>query len=342
MEDNLEYNKELERWIEFIKTIMMNEEWKPNYPREAIWKKGSSTLWHYPPGEPNGRIPLFLLYSHINKPSILDLTKEYSMIGQFLKEGYDVYLYEFGEPSLEDRSIGLENYLFEYIDGAIQQTIQHSRQAQLSLAGFCLGGTLAAMYASLQADIVKNLLLFVTPIDFQTIPELSEWIKALKNGELDVKPLIESMGTIPSVLVKAGMRLLTSPVYLSPYLSLLTKSYDSEHTYYWYRFNQWTNDHIPMTGAFALDLLELFVKRNVLVNGGFELGGKRIDLKNISSNIFMISSQYDHMVPADISSPLLKIVSSLDKHLEVVEGGHASLIKNSVPHALKEWLNERS
>ncbi|NQD66188.1 alpha/beta fold hydrolase [Bacillus haikouensis] len=342
MNDNLEYDKEIERWIGFYKTITMNEEWKPNFPREAIWKKGTSTLWHYEPGERNGRIPLFLLYSHINKPGILDLTKEYSMIGQFLKEGYDVYLYEFGEPSFEDRSIGLEKYLFEYIDHAFKQTLQHSGQAQLSFAGFCLGGTLAAMYASLRPDLIKNLLLFVTPIDFQTIPEFSEWIEALKIGDLDIKPLIQVMGTIPSSIVRAGMRLLTSPVYLSPYLSLLAKSYDPDHAYYWYRFNQWTNDHIPMTGAFALDLIELFVKRNALVNGGLELGGNLIDLKNIKSNLYMISSQYDHMVPADISSPLLNIVSSSDKHLEVVEGGHASLIKNSVPQALKEWLQERS
>ncbi|MFL8936210.1 alpha/beta fold hydrolase [Rossellomorea oryzaecorticis] len=342
MEDNLDLLKEIERWKGFFNTISMNEEWKPNFPREAIWKKGTCTLWHYRQEEPNGKIPMFLLYSPINKPSILDLTKDYSMVGGFLEEGYDVYLFEFGEPSQEDRSIGLEEYLFQYIDQAIKQMLVHSGQATMSLAGFCLGGTLAAIYASLRPDIVKNLLLFVTPVDFQSVPEFSEWIEALKSGELDFRLLIEQSGTIPAHVMKAGMRLLTSPVYFSPYLSLLTKSYDPGHAYYWYRFNQWTNDHIPMTGAFALDITEYFVKRNVLLNGGFELGGETVDLKNITSNVYMISSRYDQMVPADISSPLMNIISSRDKHLELVEGGHASLIKNSISQHLKDWLGERA
>ncbi|XXM70835.1 alpha/beta fold hydrolase [Lysinibacillus sphaericus] len=342
MKDNLDLLKEIERWKGFFNTITMDDEWKPNFPREAVWKKGTCTLWHYRQEQPNGKIPLFLLYSPINKPSILDLTKEYSMIGRFLEEGYEVYLFEFGEPSQEDRAVGLEEYLFQYIDQAIKQMLLHSGQTMLSLAGFCLGGTLAAIYASLRPDIVKNLLLFVTPVDFQAVPEFSEWIDALKSGELDFKPLIEHSGTIPSHVMKAGMRLLTSPIYYSPYLSLLAKSYDSGHAYYWYRFNQWTNDHIPMTGAFALDMIEFFVKRNALLDGGFELGGKRVDLKNITSNVYMISSRYDQMVPADISSPLMTIISSGDKHLELVEGGHASLIKNSISQSLKEWLGERA
>ncbi|WP_201716014.1 alpha/beta fold hydrolase [Rossellomorea arthrocnemi] len=336
------YQKEMARWKGFINTLQNDSEWEPNFSREKIWNKYNSTLWFYAPEKTNGHIPVFLLYSHINKPSILDLTKEHSLIGKFLQEGYDVYLLEFAEPDAEESGIGLAEYLSQYVDPCIRHALRHSGKDQLSLSGFCLGGTLAVIYAALHPQFIRNLLLFVTPIDFDQIPDYHNWVEALKKDELDVTGIMEQINIIPAPLVRYGMRALTSPIYFSPYLSLLNKAYDQDYAQYWFRFNQWTNDHLSLTGAMASDILTYFIKENVLMKGKFKLSGEIVDLQNIQSNLYLISSQYDQLVPASISTPLMELVSSKNKRISEVAGGHASLIKYGISNELKEWLHVHS
>lgn len=334
--------KEIARWKGFMDTLQNESEWEPNFPRREIWNQYNSKLWYYHSGNQTDLIPVFFLYSPINKPSILDLTKEHSMVGEFLEEGYDVYLLEFGEPVIEERGIGLGEYLSQYVHPSIKKALDHSGRDELSLSGFCLGGTLAVIYAALHPQLIKNLILFVTPIDFDQIPDYRSWVEALKNDELDVPAFVEEMNIIPAPFVRYGMRALTAPIYLSPYFSLLNRAYDKEYTDYWLRFNQWTNDHLSLTGAMARDILTYFVKENVLMKGEFPLSGENVDLKTIESNLYMISSQYDHLVPTSISTPLLDLVASKDKQLLEVAGGHASLIKYGISTEFKEWLHARS
>ncbi|MCC5802118.1 alpha/beta fold hydrolase [Rossellomorea vietnamensis] len=334
--------KERARWKGFIDTLQDESEWQPSFPRKEIWTNHNSRLWHYAPESKNGHIPVFLLYSHINKSSILDLTKEYSLIGTFLQEGYDVYLLEFGEPVVEEKGTGVAEYLAHYVDPCIKKALQHSGKDELSLSGFCLGGTLAVIYAALNPCLIRNLLLFVTPIDFGQVPAYHNWVQALKKDEIDLPGIMERIDLIPAPMIRYGMRALTSPIYYSPYLSLLNKAYDPDYAHYWRRFNQWTNDHISLTGAMGRDIITYFVKENVLMAGEFELAGVEVDLKKIDSNLYLISSQYDHLVPPSISTPLLGLVSSTNKVAAEVRGGHASLIKYGISNELKEWLNQYS
>ncbi|WP_179884879.1 alpha/beta fold hydrolase [Bacillus sp. AFS015802] len=336
------YQKEIARWKGFFGTLQNVSEWEPNFTREEIWNQYNSTLWYYHSENENGHIPVFFLYSHINKPSILDLTKEHSLIGKFLQEGYDVYLLEYGEPELDEKGIGLAEYVFGYVDPCIHRALQHSGKDQLSLAGFCLGGTLAVIYAALKPALIRNLLLFVTPVDFNQVPDFHNWVAALKKDEWDITGIIEQIGIIPAAFIRYGMRSLTSPVYFSPYLSLLNRAHDQDYAHYWLRFNQWTNDHISLTGAMARDILTYLIKDNVLMKGAFTLSGEIVDLKNIHSNLYLITSQYDHLVPPSISTPLLDLVSSENKHNSEIKGGHASLIKYGISTELKEWLHVHS
>lgn len=334
--------KEMARWKGFMDTLQNKSEWQPNFPREEIWNLYNSKLWFYASENNNGHIPVFLLYSHINKPSILDLTKEHSLIGKFLGEGYDVYLLEFGEPVLEEKGVGLAEYLSHYVDPCIKKALQHCGKKEISLSGFCLGGTLAVIYAALNSHLIRNLILFVTPIDFDQIPDYHSWVDALKKDELDVTGIMSDIGIIPAPFIRYGMRALTSPVYFSPYLSLLNKAYDKDYAHYWLRFNQWTNDHLPLTGAMGRDILTYFIKENVLMGGEFKLSGETIDLQSIDSNLYLISSQYDQLVPPSISTPLLELVSSKNKQTAEVAGGHASLIKYGISAELIEWLHLHS
>ncbi|MBR8645537.1 hypothetical protein KEH51_19805 [[Brevibacterium] frigoritolerans] len=71
---------------------------------------------------------------------------------------------------------------------------------------------------------------FRDPGGFQCLGIFDQWQEALKEGTADFDETIDIYQTIPASAVKYGIRLITSPVYISPYLSLLNQA-DDENTF---------------------------------------------------------------------------------------------------------------
>lgn len=336
-------NLEMERWKGFSKVFHSPPPESDLTPREAIWKKNKATLWYYPAKNKKYAIPLFLVYSMVNQPFILDLAPGSSTIESYVNEGYDVYLIDFGIPGFEDKDLTLNYYVTEYIQRGVKRALKHSKAKGVTVIGYCLGGTLAAMYAAIAEEPVKNLVLTVTPIDFSAFPIFDKWFEAANDGQLDVDSLIDTIGIVPGPMIKAGVRMITSPVYISPYLSLLNKAYDKEYVEHWHRFNHWTNGHIPFPGAALKQLIHDLGKSNKLINGGIEINGKKASLHNIHANLLAIASTYDRLVPEQLISPVMEHVSSKDRTYISLEDGHTGLASGGrIPEFLKNWLHERS
>jgi polyhydroxyalkanoate synthase len=313
-------------------------------PRKAIWKKNKASLWYYPALKKKYKVPLFLIYSLVNRPFILDLAHGKSSIEAFVRNGFDVYLLDFGIPGLEDRDLSLDDYVTEYIQKGVQRAIKHAQAEEITVFGYCLGGTLAAIYSALAKEPIKNLVLIVTPIDFNNIPFLDSWIQAIREEKVSFDSFVEEMGIIPGPKVEAGMRLLTSPIYYSPYLSLLQKAHDPAYVDKWLRFNTWTKGHIPLTGKAAQQITNELVKENKLIRGDLQIKGKKVNLAAINANILVVVTEEDRLVPKEQSFPILEAVSSNDKRYEILRGGHTgtTVKEGNLPDFLKQWLPERS
>ncbi|MFE7063368.1 alpha/beta fold hydrolase [Sutcliffiella sp. NPDC057660] len=313
-------------------------------PRQALWRKNKATLWYYPAPAKKFKVPLFLIYSLVNRPFILDLGHGKSSIEAFVQNGYDVYLLDFGIPGLEDRNLSLDDYVKGYIQSCVQRAIKHAKSDHITVIGYCLGGTLAAIYCALAKEPIKNLVLIVTPIDFERIPFFDSWIQALREERVSFDEYIEEMGIIPGPKVEAGMRLLTSPIYYSPYLSLLRKALDPEYVDKWMRFNTWTKGHIPLTASTVKQINTDLLKENKLSRGILKIDGENVDLAQIRANLLVVVTEGDRLVPKEQSLPILNAVSSADKSCEILQGGHTgTTVKDGkLPDFLARWLPERS
>ncbi|MFC0562469.1 alpha/beta fold hydrolase [Halalkalibacter alkalisediminis] len=170
-------------------------------PKELVWRKKKAVLWYYPTTQKKYKTPLFLVYSLINEAYILDLYPGMSMIEAFLKEGYDVYLLDFGKPGYEDKDLTLDDYIMKYIRREVVRALDHSGVCNLTMIGFCLGGTLATIYTAVATKEVKNLVLIAAPIDFEHSPVLKSWVKSLRRNELFADDLIDQYGVIPAKVV---------------------------------------------------------------------------------------------------------------------------------------------
>ncbi|WP_096435238.1 alpha/beta fold hydrolase [Alteribacter populi] len=312
-------------------------------PRTAVWKKNKAVLWHYPSAKKKYRTPLFLIYSLLNEPYILDLDPGMSMIDSFLSSGYDVYLLDFGKPGYEDKHFSLDDYVSKYIQKGAQHTLRHSNEGELSVVGYCLGGTLAVIYTALAKEPIKNLILFAPPLDFSKAHLFPNWASALKKGDFSADQLIDVYGIIPAKMVESSLRMATSPFTYSSHLPPLQRSNDEKYMRKRQLVNKWLNEHIPFAGATLKQLINELGRDNKLVQSKLLIDGQKVNLSNINANLLVVSTTEDHIVPESLTLPIMNLVSSKDKTYKRIKGGHISLaLKEKLPDFLHEWLSQRS
>jgi class III poly(R)-hydroxyalkanoic acid synthase PhaC subunit len=337
------YEKEVKRWNHFFEAINGPEPKIGHTPKNEIWRKNKSVLWHYPAKEKKYEIPMFFVYSLFGKPYILDIAPKTSVIENLTNLGYDVYLLDWGSPGYEDKGISLDIYIKDYLSTAVKRALRHSGAEEISVIGYCLGGTISSIYAAIANEPIKNLVVATVPIDFSVFVGPDKLGEALKTGAIDVNRFIDVYGVIPPLFVEGMFRSITTPVAFSNYASLINRSYDKRFVDKWRRMNKWTTDQVPFAGeAFRQLSIDLF-RDNKLVNGEMVISGQNVNLKNITANLLVISSINDNLIVEEQSKPLMDLVSSEDKTYLRVEAGHVSLaLTGKFADVLHHWISDRS
>lgn len=337
---NLE--KETKRWEQVYKVLNGPKPEIIPTPRESVWKKNKSTLWFHPAKEKKYKVPLFFVYSLLNKSYILDIGEGSSVIGGLTDLGYDVYLLDWGSPGYEDSNLSLDNYILDYLEVAIKRAIRHSGANEISLVGYCLGGTISAILASISELSIKNLVLSTIPVDFSMGIVPNKWLEGLQSGKLSFDRFADVYGVIPPEIMYGMFRGL-SPVYISPMVNLITRAYDEDYVEKWRQMDKWTKDSASFSGAAFKQLFNDLYKENKLIKGELMIGGKRVDLSNIKCPLFVLSTSRDTLVLEPQSLPIMELVSSEDKTYQVVEAGHVSLALTGMFAVFADkWLASRS
>lgn len=337
---NLE--KETTRWNQVYKVMT---EPKPDIiptPRECVWKKNKAVLWYHPAKEKKYDIPVFMVYSLLNKTYILDVGEGSSVVGGLVERGYDVYLLDFGTPGLEDADITLDNYIVDYLETAIRRAIRHSSAKEISLMGYCYGGAMAAIVASITDLPIKNLVLAAVPIDFSisTVPQ--KWLEGIQRGELNFDRFANAYETLPSEFLYLMFKLIT-PLEGTKFVNLYTRAHDEKYVEKWRRMDKWTKDSQSFAGAAFKQLFNDLYKENKLLKGELVIGNRKVDLKNIKCPLFVFSCSRDTLVAEKQSLPIMDLVSSEDRTYEVYEGGHVSLVvTGAFAEIMDPWLAKRS
>ncbi|WP_256942287.1 alpha/beta fold hydrolase [Bacillus sp. OV166] len=338
----LDVGKESARWNRVYKVLTEPKPDIVSTPREIIWKKNKSTLYYHPAKEKKYQVPLFIVYSLLNKPYILDIGEGSSVVGGLTERGYDVYFLDWGSPGYEDSEITLDDYILDYLENGVKRALRHSVAKEISMIGYCLGGTVAAIFASLTKLPIKNLVLATVPIDFSIGIVPDKWLKGLQKGVINFDRLSEVYGVIPSEIMYGLFRGL-SPVYVSPMINLISRAHDADYVEKWRRMDKWTKDSASFSGAAFKQLFNDLYKDNKLLKGELKIGGRKVDLKNITCSFFVFSTSRDTLILEKQSLPVIDMVYSEDKTYQVFEGGHVSLaLTGKFAIFADKWLSSRS
>ena len=136
-------------------------------PSEIVYEEDSLRLLRYRRDTPAVYAePVLVCYALVNRPYIVDLQTDRSVIRQLLARGFEVYLIDWGVPSAADRSMTLKDYIDGLIKNCVDDVLKRHKIQSLHLVGYCMGGTMSTIFTARNPDIVKSLSIMAAPIDF--------------------------------------------------------------------------------------------------------------------------------------------------------------------------------
>ena len=316
-------------------------------PADVVYKFKDIKLLHYKPmTERQEPVPILIIYALINRPYILDLQPDRSVVKFLLQNGYDVYLIDWGEPKEKDHLWKIDDYVNTFIDRIVDYVTDESGLDQISILGYCMGGTLSTIYTALHPEKVKNLMIMAAPIYFETDESL---LHVWANPDyFNVDLVVDTLGNIPPDFLNGGYAFL-DPVgnNYSKYLKFIENVDNDAFVRMFLRMEKWINDGIPLAGETFREFLKYGYQQNLLVQNKWKINGETVNLKKIDMPILTIIGQYDNLVPPTATKPLLDYVGSTDKKEILLPTGHIGLSVSSKSHRelwpkVVDWLRPRS
>jgi polyhydroxyalkanoate synthase len=315
-------------------------------PKTVMHRRGTLELVHYKAmADEVYRVPLLFVMAPTNKGYILDLAPGQSLMEFLLKRGYDVYLIDWNPPGDDERDLKLENYVMDFIPDCIRRVQEDSGEQDVTLVGYCAGGMLSIIYTALNDNgPLKNLACFTTPVDFSKM----ELFRAMADERsFDIDRFIDRVGVVPADVVQSGFEALRPAARAAGQLRLWDNLWNDQYVKGFRMMERWGNETLPLPGGYFRQTTKALLRDNALHNGTLKIGGKLVDLSRITVPFLHVVAQYDHIVPAGCTAPLIGRVGSRDKEEVVLPGGHVSIaaganaIKRMWPK-LDSWLEGRS
>ena len=268
-------------------------------PGKVIFQNKMLQLIQYTPSTKEAhKRPMLIVPPWINKFYILDLQPKNSMIKWMVDQGHSVFVVSWVNPDDESYTdVGWDEYVFDGIYAAIDAVLKTTKEEELNVAGYCIGGTLLASTLAHMADKgdnrVKTATFFTTLTDFSEPGDLGVFIddQQIENLEDDMS----GDGFLEGKAMSSAFNMLRSndliwSFYINNYL--LGKDPTIFDLLYW------NSDSTNMPAKmYSFYLRNMYLENKLCEPGGISVGDVDIDLRKIKTPSYFISAKEDHIAP---------------------------------------------
>ncbi|MFH1080176.1 MAG: alpha/beta fold hydrolase [Pseudomonadota bacterium] len=165
--------------------------------------------------KPNGKV-LYISTPLINKPELFDLAEGKSVVEGMLKEGYEIYLVDFGVPGPDDTDRGFDFYAKTVHDHNLKIIKKKHPRAEIYAMGYCMGGTLMTAYLARRAEErlaggkemdIKKIALMAAPVHFDDGDSGHGPMRSFIRQYYDTHLMCELFGSVnvPPQMIEFGM-----------------------------------------------------------------------------------------------------------------------------------------
>ncbi len=315
-------------------------------PYEVVYQEDRVKLKHYYPVLPKNKLmktPLLVVYALINRETMLDLQPGRSIVKNFLNDGIDLYMIDWGYPTRKDKFLTIDDHVNGYMDNIVDFIRRKHNLPKINLMGICMGGAFSVMYSALHPEKIMNLVTTVTPTNFDTDQGLLHiWMK-----NVDADRMVRTYGNMPGDLMNLGFLLLNpARLMIDKYVGFLENVDNKNFVENFVRMEKWIFDSPDVPGETFRQFIQDCYQKNLLIQSKMELGGRRVDLKKITMPLINFYGQYDHLVPPAACELLTSKVGSKDTQDICLQTGHigiyvSSKFQKEFAPKIANWLKER-
>jgi polyhydroxyalkanoate synthase len=315
-------------------------------PYEVVYQEDRVKLKHYYPVLPKSKLmktPLLVVYALINRETMLDLQPGRSIVQNFLNDGIDLYMIDWGYPTRKDKFLTIDDHVNGYMDNIVDFIRRQHSLPKINLMGICMGGSFSVMYSALHPDKIKNLVTTVTPTNFDTDQGLLHiWMK-----NVDADRMVKTFGNMPGDIMNLGFLLLNpARLMIDKYVGFLENIDNKNFVENFVRMEKWIFDSPDVPGETFRQFITDCYQKNLLIQSKMELGGRRVNLKKITMPLINFYGQYDHLVPPAACEQLTSKVGSKDIQDICLQTGHigiyvSSKFQKEFAPKIAGWLKER-
>jgi len=271
-------------------------------PGEVVLRNRLLELIHYAPmASKVRRTPIVIVTPWINKFYVLDLTPKKSMVQYLLKQGFDVFIVSWKNPTADMADVSFDDYLSLGVDAAVNVAREISGASRVHLVGYCIGGTLVSTYMAwlnhrhpTEEDMpVAHFTLFTTLTDFQSPGDIEVFL-----DESTVNWICSNMrekGFLEGKDMAASFRLMRSNSLIWHYVVhgwLYGERPPPFDVLYW------NMDTTRMPAAMhEFYLREMYLNNRLIKPDSLTIAGEPISLKRIRQALYAVSADDDHVAP---------------------------------------------
>ena len=298
--------------------------------------------------------PLVLVSPLAVNMHLYDMFPNRSLVKYLRARGFELYLIDWGSPDWRQNHFHISNYIEDLMPAMLSAIRNHSGKKKLSLHGWSFGGLFSYCTAALDKDIV-NLALIGAPCDYHANGELGKqyqriarqlrWMEKRTGWRVHNtrRRWWRSPGWMNSLMFK-----LTNPVgTMKGYVELVGKLHDREFVTTNATNSAFLEDMVAYPGGVIQDIIQYLWAENRLAKGNLPIRDSDAKLADINANIISVVGKTDIIVTKDCATRLEELVSSKDKAMMEVPGGHMGILGGSVgPEHIwpqvADWLEARS
>lgn len=315
-------------------------------PKDTLISRGTLRLYHYRPmWDEVYRVPILLVMATTNRGYIFDMVPGQSLVEFLLKAGFDVFMIDWEAPRADESHLGLDDYVLDFLPSCVSRVLEETGEPDLTVVGYCFGGVLSLLWASLHpGPPLKNLVTFTTPVNFKGMEMFQAWSD---KRFFDVDRLLATYGNCPAEMLYSAFDMLRPGARIAGNIRLWDNLWNDEYVKSYRMFDRWATDMLPLAGRYFKETTEQLMWDNALFEGRMEVAGRKVNLADITVPFMHVVAEHDHIVPYEASRHLVPMIGSADKQEVMLKGGHVSLVAgaNAIKRLwpqLDNWLQERS
>jgi polyhydroxyalkanoate synthase subunit PhaC len=245
-----------------------------------------------------------------------DLLPPVSVVRRCLERGARVYLIEWLDPTEQEDAYGLADYADRLLATAFDILRAEAGPHRPVLMGHSLGGTFAAIFATLYPERIGGLVLADAPLAFgEHGGPLARAVRAIPHARV-IRAITGS--PVPGSAINAlSVAAAPEAFQLQRVADLVASLLDPAALGLHARVERWTYDEFPLAGQLFEEILEQLYREDRFMAGTLDVGTRRTGIAQLRAPVIAVTNPAGRIVPPRSILDGLEAVPSLP--FEVLE-----------------------